>query len=135
MWSDFWIQGGASALDKMQGVRWDTGRCSGGVLHAEVNSWRISHHWRHSHLSNSSWVISSSFILLLMVTFSFLHLQLLLSNFTLPLFTVCGPNSSHCNLPFLFSKKNNLPAIFGVTLRWRVFFYFIFYFLFFIFFL
>jgi hypothetical protein len=47
------------------------------------------------------------------------------------LFTVCGPNSSHCNLPFLFSKKNNLPAIFGVTLRWRVFFYFIFYFIFF----
>jgi hypothetical protein len=49
------------------------------------------------------------------------------------LFTGGGPNSSHCNLPFLFSKKNNLPAIFGVTLRWRVFFYF--FFLFFIFFL
>jgi hypothetical protein len=44
------------------------------------------------------------------------------------LFTVCGPNSSHCNLPFLFSKKNNLPAIFGVTLRWRVIYLFLFFF-------
>jgi hypothetical protein len=69
-----WIQGGAGAHDKMQGVVWDTRGCAGGVLHAEINSWRISHQRRHYHLSNCSRVISSS-SLLLMVTFSFLHLR------------------------------------------------------------
>ena len=103
-WRDCqWIQGGAGAHDKMQGVVWDTRGCAGGVLHAEVNSRRTCHHWRHSHLSNCARVISSLSTPLIVV--GLLIFSSPKTGYDLIVGGGGGPNNVLPTWPFIFEKK------------------------------